>query len=102
MRLLKIIPLFLVTFMALAAVAHGTGPHLMGTVKAIDASSITIEAKDGQATTAAIDANTKFEKSDKPAKREDVAVGEKVVMHTNKTGDKLTALMVKFGEPEKH
>ena len=102
MRLSKIISFLAVMLLAVSAVAHGSGEHLMGTVKAIDASSITVETTDGHATTAVIDAATKFERSDQPSKREDVVVGEKVVVHSNKVGDSLHALVVKVGVPAKH
>ena len=98
MHFARIIPAALVVLLAATAWAHGGGEHLMGTVKAIDATSITVETKDGHSAIASIDDATKFEKDSQPAKRDDVKVGERVVVHTSKAGDGLRAILVRIGK----
>jgi len=86
---------------SLAAFAHGGGPHVMGTVKSLDDKSITVSTKSGEDTTIAIDTKTQFEKSGAKAAAKDLAVGERVVVHSRKDGDNLSAVLVKFGAPGK-
>ena len=80
-----------------AALAHGGEEHLMGTVKSADEKSITVQTKDGKEVSATIDASTKFEKAGAAASAKDVTTGQRVVVHAKKTGDSLTAVMVKIG-----
>ena len=77
--------------------AHGGVEHVMGKVKAVDEKSITVETKGGKEVTASIDESTRFEKAGAAATAKDVAAGERVVVHAKKTGDSLTAIMVKIG-----
>ena len=93
----------LATFAALpgAALAHGGVEHLMGTVKSADDKSITVQTKNGKEVRAAIDASTKFEKAGAAATAKDVTVGERVVVHAKKSGDAMTAVMVKIGDAGK-
>ena len=92
--------LLLLLFLPAAASAHGGGPHLMGTVKAVDDHSITITDKDNKDATATVDDKTTFENSGQKATVKDVKAGERAVVHTRKAEDgKLTAVMVKFGKP---
>ena len=87
--------LFLV-FTTLAA-AHGSEQHVMGTVTAMSANSISVKTSKNETTTVALTTDTKFIKSGSPAKATDLKVGDKVVIHAEKAGDKLTAHTVKFG-----
>ena len=78
-----------------SAFAHGAGgEHIMGVVKAIDASTLTV-SREGKDVAVHLDTTTKFEKGDKPATAEDVKPGLKVVVHAMKHGDMLHAELVK-------
>ena len=82
------------------AFAHGGGMHVMGTVKAIDDKTLTVETKQNKEVKVGIDDKTKFEKGGAVASIKDVVAGERVVVHTakpDKTGA-LTAALVKFGQ----
>jgi hypothetical protein len=81
------------------ALAHGAGgAHVMGKVRALHGSSLSVEAKGGKEQTIALDAGTKFEKGGAPAAATDLQVGDRVVVHARKDGDKLIAEIVKVGE----
>jgi len=84
---------------ASVALAHGGGEHLMGTVKAINASTITLETKDKKVVTVHYDDQTVFEKSGGKATPQDLKVGARAVVHAMKHGELLHATLVKFGKP---
>ena len=86
----------------LIAFAHGGGDHVMGVVKSIDGKSITVETKDKKEVTLRLDGSTKFERAGASATAKDLSVGEKVVIHAEKSGDMLHAEMVKFGKSAGH
>ena len=69
--------LIFVTF----AQAHGGGAHLMGTITAVDAHSVTIKDKDGKTVTVNFDSATKFVRDKKAASTSDLKVGMRVVIH---------------------
>ena len=79
------------------ALAHGNEEHVMGTVTKISASSITVQTTAKQTVEVAVNEKTKFEKSGQPATLHDLTVGDRVVIHAGKSGNKLTAHTVKFG-----
>ncbi len=85
------------------AFAHGDEQHVMGTVTKITETTITVEVmpKPGetQKTTVTVNvlASTKFEKLEAPATMKDLKVGDRVVIHAAKKGDKLEAHTVKIG-----
>ena len=81
--------------------AHGGQEHLVGVVKAVDASTMTVETKEKTVTKVLIDNSTKFEKSGSEATLKDLTVGERVVIHAVKKGADLVAMVVKFGAPRK-
>jgi Domain of unknown function (DUF5666) len=92
----------IVLLFPLPSLAHGGGLHLMGTVKSVEASSITIKTTQKKDVTVSVDEQTKFEKSGAPATIKDVTAGERVVVHTAKPDrpGALKAVMVKFGAPQ--
>ncbi len=71
----------------------------MGTVKAIDASALTVETMDKKEVKIVVDEKTKFEKGSAAASWKDLSVGERVVVHTMKKpgAAELVAILVKFG-----
>jgi hypothetical protein len=86
---------FLHGFAATPALAHGGGPHLKGTVSAISADQITVDAEGGPAV-AKITPDTRFVRGKAAGKREDLKQGDRVVVHTRKKGDALEALEVMY------
>lgn len=78
--------------------AHGGQPHLLGTVKAIDDKSITVETADHQLHTIKLASDTKLEKAGVAATAKDVAIGARVVVHAKKSGDELIAVLIKLGD----
>jgi hypothetical protein len=86
---------------AVPAFAHGAGSeHIMGVVKSIDATTLTV-TRDAKDVAVHLDASTKFEKNDKPAAASDVKPGQKVVVHAMKHGEMLHAEMVKIADAAK-
>jgi hypothetical protein len=85
----------------LLSFAHGGGKHIMGTVKAVEDRTLTIETKDKKEVKVDADDQTKFEKSGAAATIKDLGVGERVVVHTAKPekSGATKAVMVKFGAP---
>jgi len=78
---------------------HGKAQHLMGTVKAVDEKTLTVELMDGKGTaTVNLDAKTKYLKGKAAAARGDVTVGARVVVMAAKHGTEgLVASSVKLG-----
>jgi hypothetical protein len=69
----------------------------MGKVSAITDSSITVQTKAKDPVTVYTMAETKYEKSGAAASMKDLKVGDRVVIHAEKMGDKLMANEVRFG-----
>lgn len=80
------------------AFAHGSEQHIMGTVTAINADSITVQTTQNEKVVVTVDSSTKFVKSGSPAKANDLTVGDRVVVGAEKDGAKLHAHSVKFGK----
>ena len=96
MRKAIAITTLLLAFASLAF-AHGKEKHIMGTVTAIGDNSITVEDASKKSTTVQVSDKTKFTKSGATATLKDLKVGDKVVIHADQSGDKLTATQVRFG-----
>lgn len=79
------------------AFAHGGEEHVMGTVTNISGNTITVESTSNRSITVGITDQTKFEKSGSSANLTDLKVGDKVVIHAKKQGEKLVAHQVRFG-----
>ena len=79
------------------AFAHGDLAHIYGVVTAIDDHSISVKAADGSIKVVAFDGETHFFKAGAPATVKDLAVGNRVVIHAHKNGDKFHAAEVKIG-----
>jgi cell division protein FtsL len=92
--------ILLVAMLVLAAgtaFAHGKEQHVMGKVTAMTDSSITAQTKAKEPVTVYIMAETKYEKSSAAASMKDLKVGDRVVIHARKMGDKFMANEVHFG-----
>jgi Domain of unknown function (DUF5666) len=95
-----------VLIFAVAALAHGDKKHVMGTVEKINSDSIVVKATDGKTVEVKLAPSTTYVSragnQDKPGKLEDVAVGDRVVIHATPNGETLTADQVKFSHGASH
>jgi hypothetical protein len=92
--------ILLVSIVALAAgaaLAHGTGLHVMGTVTAMTHDSITVQTKTKEPVTVYTMPDTKYEKSGSAASMKDLKIGDRVVIHAAMMNNKLMANEVNFG-----
>jgi len=87
----------LLVFAARSAYAHGKEEHVMGTVTAVTASTITVQIKDKDPVIVYTTAETKYEKSGAVASMQDLQVGDRVVIHAARIKDQLVAKEVHFG-----
>jgi hypothetical protein len=87
------------SLMTLAALAHGTDKHVLGTVTKITDSEITVQAQDGSLQVVKIAPDTSFVKSGASASIKDLKVGDRVVIHAKPVGSDLIAHEVRFGKP---
>ena len=87
--------------LAVVTWAWGNEKHIMGTVTAISANSIAVQTvgKESKTITVSVVSSTKFLKSGADASLKDLKVGDRVVIHPKRNGDKLEAVTVKFGRP---
>jgi len=88
------------TLFSAPALAHGGQVHVLGTVKAVQADTLTVETPKHTEVTVKLSPDTHFEKGKAAATAKDLAVGERVVVHTRKDGDALTAVEVHIGAAE--
>jgi uncharacterized protein DUF5666 len=86
-----------VALIAQAAIAHGGLEHVMGTVVSISDTSITVKTTAGKSVDVALDAKTTFAKNDQAVKLDGIKVGDRVVIHAEKSGTKLIAHTVEVG-----
>jgi hypothetical protein len=80
-----------------AAFGHGKEQHIMGKVTAMTETSISVQTKAKNPLTVCTMAETRYEKSGAAASMKDLKVGDRVVIHAEKMGDKLMANEVHFG-----
>jgi Cu/Ag efflux protein CusF len=79
------------------AFGHGKEQHIMGKVTAMTETSISVQTKAKNLLTVYTMAETRYEKSGTAASMRDLKVGDRVVIHAEKMGDKLMANEVHFG-----
>jgi hypothetical protein len=84
-------------FTAGMAFAHGNEQHVMGTVTAVTADSITVQTAAKEPITVYTMNNTKYTKSGATASMKDLSVGDRVVIHAANMNSKLMATQVQFG-----
>lgn len=103
-RIIQYLTLILTLTVSTIALAHGGGHDVMGTVKAFDASSLTIVTVEQKEVKVQLDDKTRFERDGAPIKAAEVAVGARVVVHTKtKEGAKEpTAVLVKLAPADGH
>lgn len=83
--------------MATAAFAHGDMEHILGTVAAVSDDSITVKLSSGESREVAVDGSTKFLRGGVAVALSDVHVGDRIVVHASKQGDKVLAAQVQLG-----
>lgn len=101
---MKQLALTMALFLGLAAfpsLAHGGGPHLKGAVSAMTADQITIKDASGHESQAKITPQTRFMNGKSVGKQQDLHPGDRVVVHTRKSGDALEAVEVHFATARK-
>lgn len=107
-RLLGFLSLLLLA--ASVGVAHGTKKHIIGTIEKINPDSVIVKTTEGKSVEVKLVATTAYilriEKTDKPAKAADLAVGQRVVIHATfhvttpatPNGETLEADEIKFSQ----
>ena len=79
------------------AYAHNGMEHVMGTVTATSASSVSVRTINGTIQVVALTAETKFLKGDTAMTQKDIKVGDHIVIHAARKEGKLVAAEVKVG-----
>jgi hypothetical protein len=85
------------SLLATLAIAHGGLEHVMGTVVKATDTSITVKTTAGKMIEVNLDSKTTFAKNSQAIQKTDVKVGDRVVIHAEKSGDKFTAHTVEIG-----
>ena len=94
---LRWIALFIALVLASPAFAHGDKKHVVGTIEKLSAEAISVKTKEGKLVEVKLAPTTTYVTSDdKPAKLNDLAVGQRVVIHADPKGTDLIAATVKF------
>lgn len=97
-NLRKIIAMAALMIGSVTAFAHNGVEHIMGTVKAVTETSITVETVKHTAVMVAVDPSTTFSNKDAKASLKDLKVGERVVINAKEGADKkLQGISVKWG-----
>jgi hypothetical protein len=97
-RMQTLTAVFALMLGAAIAYAHNGVEHVMGTVTAVTESSITVDTVKHTPVTVLLDASTKFTKNDAKITRQDLKVGDRVVIDAKENSDKkLVGLTVKLG-----
>ena len=103
MRTAKIALLLAVTTILVslprAATAHGSLKHVLGTVTEVASDHVVVKTKKGETESIQRDAATKYFRGDEPAKPDDLAVGDRVVVHAT-SDDPPLAKTIKFAAPK--
>ncbi len=104
MQLIKQIALVAALVFPAAALAHGGGEHIMGTLKAVNEKGITVETKEKNDVQVVFDDKTKFEKNGVASSAKELSAGDRVVVHTTKKEGSTdpVAVLVKFGAEHSH
>jgi hypothetical protein len=80
------------------AAAHDPkGDRALGVVESVTPERIVVKANDGHALEFAVTPKTRFVRGTKPARADDVRVGERAVVHGKKAGERVEAVEVKLG-----
>ena len=94
-RTLRLIGLVL-ALAAMPAVAHEQAGRAMGVVEGVKKDRISVKTSDGHPVAFTVTADTRIVRGEKPARLEDVAVGERAVVNGRRVGEELQAVSVKL------
>src|SRR6185295_7137060 len=78
-----------------AALAHGTGKHVMGTASAVETDRLQVKTKEGKDVTVRLTPETQFKRSG-PGASQKPQIGDRVAAEVLETEDALTAVEVRF------
>jgi hypothetical protein len=78
------------------ALAHESSDRARGTVERIDERELAVKTSDGHMVTFVITPGTHFARGEAPARREEVKVGERVVVEGKRQGHHVEAAHVKL------
>lgn len=96
-RISKVFALVAALAAAPAAAHDAKADRALGTVDSVTPERIVVKASDGHALEFAVTPKTRFVRGKKPARAEDVRVGERAVVHGKKAGERVEAVEVKLG-----
>jgi hypothetical protein len=100
MKIRTVVLLVCMTLAAGAAWAHGGEEHVLGTVSAVSAASITVKTTAGKLVTVGVVQETTFSKAKVAMKAADLKVGDRVVIHAKESQEgTLVADTVEFTTP---
>jgi hypothetical protein len=97
----RLIAALLCVIIPMAAMAHGTGQHVLGTVVAIDATHLEIKTTKGATVEVLINKSTRFKEKGNPKGTNTPAVGDRVVVDAMKEDKGLIATEVHFSSGKK-
>ena len=100
MKKTALITALLLTFVASAVWAHGTGQHVLGIVTAVHADRLEVQTPQGQSVSVEVNDRTRYRPKG-PLARSSPQVGDRVVIDTAKHGDALIATEVQFANGKK-
>jgi hypothetical protein len=83
--------------LSVVVIAHGGLEHVLGTVAKISETGVTVTTAAGKSVEITFDAKTTFTKNGQPFQKADIKVGDRVVIHAEKSGTKLVAHTVQLG-----
>jgi hypothetical protein len=98
----RVAAIFLALVFAVAVYAHGDKVHVMGTLAKVSAQVVSVKTADGKMVDVKLASTTVYilrdgkSKDGTPGKFEDLAVGQKVIVHATPKGTDLIADEVKF------
>jgi uncharacterized protein DUF5666 len=77
--------------------AHGGLEHVMGTIAKVSDGSVTVTTAAGKTVEVLLDSKTTFARGSQAIQKTDLKVGDRVVIHAEKSADKFTAHAVEIG-----
>jgi hypothetical protein len=95
-RTSRILALVAALFAASPSAAHEQGDRAMGVVESVTADRIVIKAADGHSVAFTVTPETRFFQDEKPARPEDVRVGQRAVVHGKRDGERIQAERVRL------
>jgi hypothetical protein len=97
MKLIGMLALAIAVTATAPALAHEKGGRAVGTIETVSPTRIVLRATDGHPVTFSITSSTVFVQGEKPARSEDVRVGQRAVVEGKRSGERLDAVRVKLG-----